>query len=96
MYMDRTVLCQLLSIDIDECASSPCDHNCTNFEGGFICLCDVGYRLNQNQQSCDGMYVCMYVCICAEFIQKIICESDIYSIKYIVVYMILNGRIQGL
>jgi len=57
-YLLTYVIITIHSIDIDECASSPCDHNCTNFDGGFICSCDEGYELNENQQSCDGMYGC--------------------------------------
>ena len=44
-------------IDIDECTSSPCGHNCTNTNGSFVCFCNVGYELNEDQYSCDGMHI---------------------------------------
>ena len=32
-------------VDVDECASSPCDANaqCTDLPGTFTCECNVGY-----------------------------------------------------
>ena len=35
----------LLFIDIDECASTPCDKNatCDNTDGSFTCTCNTGY-----------------------------------------------------
>jgi len=32
-------------IDIDECASTPCDKNatCDNTDGSFTCTCNIGY-----------------------------------------------------
>ena len=40
---DETVFCFLL--DIDECASSPCDKNatCQNTFGSYVCTCNPGY-----------------------------------------------------
>ena len=32
------------SVDIDECASSPCEHGiCTDNVDGYTCTCDAGY-----------------------------------------------------
>jgi len=46
--------------DTNECLSSPCAHTCTNAVGSFVCSCDVGYILNSNQHSCDGMYLYLF------------------------------------
>ncbi|NXM27356.1 C1QR1 protein, partial [Oxyruncus cristatus] len=31
-------------LDVDECLSGPCQHQCHNTPGGFVCLCPPGYR----------------------------------------------------
>jgi len=41
-------------LDHDECASSPCDHMCTNHDGHYQCSCQDGYVL-RNDTFCDGM-----------------------------------------
>lgn len=43
MFKEKTVCCFL--IDIDECASSPCNENaaCQNTPGSFVCACNPGY-----------------------------------------------------
>jgi len=40
--------------DIDECLSMPCDveANCTNTNGSFSCMCNIGYA--GNGFSCIG------------------------------------------
>ena len=45
-----------LSLDIDECSggSGPCDHDCTNFPGTYVCSCDEGYLLASDLTSCEG------------------------------------------
>ena len=42
--------------DIDECAMlpNPCDQICTNSEGSFVCSCNDGYVLDDDQTSCNG------------------------------------------
>ena len=48
---------KLLLIDIDECAlpgKGDCDHKCTNYEGGYYCSCLPGYRLRDDDKSCEG------------------------------------------
>lgn len=32
-------------VDIDECTSQYCDHNCTNTPGSYTCSCNEGFRL---------------------------------------------------
>ena len=39
--------------DIDECESSPCDHNCRNTEGSYTCSCNPGYSLSRRTR-CVG------------------------------------------
>ena len=51
--------------DHDECASSPCDHMCTNHDGHYQCSCRDGYVL-RNSRYCDGVSVCIlatYMCV---------------------------------
>ena len=48
-----------LSADIDECSSeeNPCHHQCDNTAGSFRCLCTEGFRLSEDQHSCQGQFV---------------------------------------
>ena len=43
------------STDIEECieGSSDCEQNCTNTAPGYICSCDTGYTLSENEHTCD-------------------------------------------
>ena len=45
--------------DINEClqSPSPCEQNCHNTEGSFMCSCHDGYLLADDQQSCNGMWI---------------------------------------
>ena len=43
-----------IHVDIDECASSPCEHTCTNTPGSFVCSCNDGYVLNSDGRTCTG------------------------------------------
>ncbi len=42
-------------VDVDECASNPCDQNatCTNHDGSFACECNSGF--SGDGHSCTGM-----------------------------------------
>ena len=42
--------------DVDECGaiSSPCDQDCTNTNGSFICSCQDGLMLNDDNRTCSG------------------------------------------
>ena len=43
-----------IHVDINECASSPCEHTCTNTPGSFVCSCNDGYMLNSDGRTCTG------------------------------------------
>lgn len=44
--------------DIDECAEerSLCQPHgvCENRQGGYVCVCNDGYRLSEDKHSCEG------------------------------------------
>lgn len=42
---------------MDECstANGGCETTCTNSVGSFACSCAIGYSLNTNALTCDGM-----------------------------------------
>ena len=44
--------------DIDECDEDTdgCAHMCTDTKGGYVCSCDVGYRLANDSHGCDGRW----------------------------------------
>lgn len=42
--------------DINECSVATCAHTCVNLAGGFRCECDVGYVLDEDGVSCNGMF----------------------------------------
>ena len=41
-----------LSLDVDECAASPCENagSCVNDKGGYHCMCALGFE----GSNCDG------------------------------------------
>ena len=44
--------------DIDECnGDHECDHNCTNLEGSYICSCDPGFELQEDNRTCEGSVI---------------------------------------
>ena len=47
------------TIDIDECNNGEhgCNQNCTNTNGSYICICEVGYVLDVNMKTCIGMCI---------------------------------------
>ncbi len=45
-------------VDIDECETDPCDQNCENTEGNFICTCDSGYELQEDGITCEELLGC--------------------------------------
>ncbi|KAI1896920.1 hypothetical protein AGOR_G00099840 [Albula goreensis] len=57
--------------DVNECAGeNPCQHQCYNIMGSFICQCDQGYELAADSISCQDIdecsystYMCQYQCI---------------------------------
>ncbi|XP_031733188.1 thrombomodulin-like [Anarrhichthys ocellatus] len=38
--------------DINECEMGHCDHKCENLFGGYQCLCNEGFRLHQDRNTC--------------------------------------------
>jgi len=39
--------------DFNDCAARPCDHRCVNIPGGYKCMCELGFSLDQNdKKSC--------------------------------------------
>ncbi|XP_030385204.1 fibrillin-2 isoform X2 [Scaptodrosophila lebanonensis] len=47
-------------LDIDECAAGThqCSHNCFNVEGGYQCLCPVGYVIGDDGNTCEDVDEC--------------------------------------
>ena len=47
----------LSSADIDECSSQDhgCEHTCVNTDGSYVCICTIGYSLNADGRTCDGI-----------------------------------------
>ena len=54
MYISLVHAFKIWHIDVDECAANPCDQNCTNNEGSFVCSCNNGYVLDDDQRTCNG------------------------------------------
>ncbi|XP_026216754.1 calcium-binding EGF-like domain-containing protein isoform X2 [Anabas testudineus] len=52
--------------DVNECVpSSPCQHQCYNLPGSFLCQCDQGFELNPDHLSCHDVDECLlssYIC----------------------------------
>ncbi|XP_056147652.1 EGF-containing fibulin-like extracellular matrix protein 1 isoform X2 [Lampris incognitus] len=57
--------------DVNECETqSPCQHQCYNLIGSFLCQCDQGYELAADSVSCQDInecsfssYMCQYQCV---------------------------------
>ena len=54
-----------LCLDIIDCVngSNLCDQICNELEGGYSCSCKNGYRLKNDNFSCEGMYM-LYIASC--------------------------------
>lgn len=58
MYTIKDIFSLSLFIDIDECVrDSPCDHNCNNTDGSYVCSCRDGYNL-LNYSKCEDIDEC--------------------------------------
>ena len=46
-------------LDVDECTAGTdsCQHSCVNTVGSYTCTCNSGYSLNNDGQSCSGIYL---------------------------------------
>lgn len=40
--------------DINECSNRPCEQNCTNIIGTYVCACIEGYELDSDGHLCNG------------------------------------------
>lgn len=53
-------LVSLPLLDIDECSQDPglcLPHGaCENLQGSYVCVCDEGFTLTQDQHGCEGEY----------------------------------------
>lgn len=45
-----------IDIDSDECLvnNGGCDQECNNYEGGYSCTCEEGFRLDDDNVTCKG------------------------------------------
>ena len=65
-------------LDLDECPSGICEHECTNQIGGFACNCQSGYRLAQNGRACEDINECVSPELCPD---TFVCSNSIGSYK---------------
>ena len=52
--------CGFSLLDINECAlpdKGGCEDKCSNYEGGYYCTCPAGFRLMDDDKSCEGTYL---------------------------------------
>ena len=58
------VLLFFVYVDINECTTNDlgtvnqCSQLCINTEGSYMCQCQSGYRVSEDQRSCDGKKPC--------------------------------------
>ena len=45
--------------DIDECLENTdlCEHDCYNTHGSYVCDCEPGYKIDENDFFCSGKLV---------------------------------------
>ena len=69
--LDYTVCCNgvvftlpvcmcVVIVDINECAeyNGGCEHNCTNTNGSYSCICRAGYKLTEDEHNCTEYSLC--------------------------------------
>ncbi|NP_001103991.1 uncharacterized protein LOC563864 precursor [Danio rerio] len=57
--------------DVNEClTANPCQHQCYNLMGSYICQCEVGFELASDSVSCQDIneceisnYICQFQCV---------------------------------
>ena len=58
------MLLYFILLDIKECDNGKneiCEQRCIELEGGFRCGCDNGYKLRNDNVSCEGVYIRTYI-----------------------------------
>uniref|UniRef100_H9GLL5 Uncharacterized protein n=1 Tax=Anolis carolinensis TaxID=28377 RepID=H9GLL5_ANOCA len=57
-------------LDVDECADVPCEHQCENTEGSFLCRCHLGFGPSEEDpgqcadtDECQFPGVCQQMCV---------------------------------
>ncbi|XP_060614154.2 endosialin [Anolis sagrei] len=54
-------------LDVDECAEVPCDHQCENTEGSFLCRCHLGFGPSEEDPSqCTDTDECQFPGVCQQ------------------------------
>ena len=50
---------KLLLADINECTENRdrCSQTCTNTDGSYTCGCNLGYQLNGDERTCQGVSI---------------------------------------
>ena len=48
--------CLFLLTDVDECISENggCSHDCVNTHGSFECICPKGFKVQDDEKTCEG------------------------------------------
>ena len=67
-------------LDNDECSTHNCSQICTNTVGTFICGCNIGFWLNNDKVSCNGMQRKLYM-------YMLLCYNKLYIIIIIIIYI---------
>nr|XP_028566091.1 endosialin [Podarcis muralis] len=56
--------------DLDECAEAPCEHQCENTDGSFVCRCHLGFSPSEEEpgrcadtDECQIPGVCQQMCV---------------------------------
>ena len=61
---------QMFVSDEDECSRQfpPCEHQCRNLEGSYLCTCNPGYEpVVGNPDRCTGKYIFpLFIQVCAD------------------------------
>jgi len=53
-------------LDVDECATKDragCSHECVNTQGSYECVCPPGYRVTDDQKTCQGLLLNQSTCL---------------------------------
>ena len=53
----------LLILDVDECRINQllCENGqCYNFQGGYRCVCNMGFSATEDERACVGKEICIF------------------------------------